>query len=126
MAKKLEPFNFKKHKPQDVGLGGPSTEYLVTLDSPDGGVWVVPSIWWDDEGKPTLVENQDKVFEIAKQYEKENNVVFPRFPKGEYKQADMFAQARSKAGGASKGLLANDVSKEARAKAAKTFINALD
>ena len=38
----------------------------------------------------------------------------------------MFAQARSKAGGASKGLLANDVSKEARAKAAKTFINTLD
>ena len=52
MAKKLEPFNFKKHKPQDVGLGGLSRV----------------SRWWDDEGKPTLVENQDKVFEIAKQY----------------------------------------------------------
>ena len=125
MAKKLEPFNYKKHKPQDVGLGGLSTEYLVTLDSPDGGVWVVPSIWWDEEGNPTLVENQDKVFEIAKQYEKENNVMFPRFPQGEYKQADMFAQARSKAGGASKGLLARDISKEQQAKTAKTFVEAL-
>lgn len=125
MAKKLEPFNYKKHKPQDVGLGGPSTEYLVTLDSPDGNVWVVPSIWWDEEGNPTLVENQDKVFELAKQYEKENNVMFPRFPQGEYKQADMFAQARSKAGGASKGLLAKDISKEQQAKTAKTFVEAL-
>lgn len=125
MAKKLEPFDYRKHKPQDVGLGGPSTEYLVTLDSPDGGVWVVPSIWWDEEGNPTLVKNQDKVFELAKQYEKENNVMFPRFPQGEYKQADMFAQARSKAGGASKGLLAKDISKEKQAKTAKTFVEAL-
>ncbi len=125
MPMTLEPFDYTKHKPQDVGLGGLSTEYLITVDSPEGGVMVIPSIWWDDKGKPTLIKDQREAVLLAKDYEKKTNKQFPRFAPKDYKKADMFARKRSKAGGATKSLLALDI-KEEKAKAAKTFKESLD
>jgi hypothetical protein len=124
MPMTLEPFDYKKHKPQDVGLGGPSTEYLITVDSPEGGVMVIPSIWWDGDGKPRLIEDQEEAVMLAQQYEKTTSKQFPRFAPKAYKEADTFAQKRSKAGGASSSNLARDM-KEEQAKAAKTFKEAL-
>ena len=121
----LEPFNPSKHQPQDVGLGGPSTEYLITVDSPDGGVMVIPSIWWDEEGKPQLIEDQDEAVSLAVEYEKGNDVVFPRFAPKAYKEADTFAQKRSKTGGASFMPLAIDLNVIEKAKTAKTFVESL-
>ncbi len=121
----LEPFDNEKHTPQDVGLGGLSTEYLITVDSPDGGVMVIPSIWWDEEGKPQLIEDQDEAVSLALEYEKGNNKQFPRFAPKAYKEADAFAQERSKAGGASKKALAMDLDKAEKAKTAKTFVDSL-
>ena len=125
MPMTLEPFDYKKHKPQDVGLGGLSTEYLITVDSPEGGVMVVPSIWWDAEGKPTLVKDQREAILLAKDYEKSANRQFPRFAPKAYQEADKFARERSKAGGASNSYLAKDI-KEEQAKTAKTFKESLD
>ena len=122
--KTLIPFDFKKHKPQDIGLGGPSTEYLITVDSPEGGVMVIPSIWWDEQGSPRLIDNQNTAVELAKKYERDSGKQFPRFGTKAYKEADRWAASRSKAGGASKGALAQDVRQE-QAKAAKTFTDAL-
>tara|TARA_R110002126_G_scaffold19559_1_gene73462 strand:+ start:235 stop:609 length:375 start_codon:yes stop_codon:yes gene_type:complete len=120
----LEPFDYTKHKPQDVGLGGPSTEYLITVDSPEGGVMVIPSIWWDEEGKPILIKDQREAVSLAKDYEETTNKQFPRFAAKAYKEADSWAAKRSKAGGASKAFLARDI-KEEQAKTAKTFKEAL-
>ena len=124
MPMTLEPFDYMKHKPQDVGLGGPSTEYLITVDSPEGGVMVIPSIWWDSDGKPKLIENQREAVLLAKDYEKTTNKQFPRFAFKAYQEADKFARERSEAGGASTSFLARDI-KEEQAKAAKTFKEAL-
>jgi len=114
---KLVPFDPEIHTPQDIGLGGPSTEYLVTIDSSDGEVMVVPSIWWDEEGNPELLGDvekiknnefgidEDAVRNIVAEYEKETGNTFPRFGKAgvedNYKLADAWAQQRSKDGGAS-------------------------
>ena len=124
MPMTLEPFDYRKHKPQDVGLGAPSTEYLITVDSPEGGVMVIPSIWWNEEGKPTLIKDQREAVLLAKDYEKKSNKQFPRFAPKAYKEADSWAAKRSKAGGASKTFLARDI-KEEQAKTAKTFKEAL-
>lgn len=109
---KLVPFDPEQHTPKDIGLGGPSTEYLITVDSPDGKVMVVPSIWWDEKGEPAFIGdlNEDKIYvediiKIAQDYEKETGLSFPRFGEAgnpdNYKLADTWAMKRSKAGGAS-------------------------
>lgn len=114
----FQPFDPNIHKPKDIGLGGPSTEYLVTIDSPDGQVMVVPSIWWDEKGNPTFLGNietgeidQDKIVDLVTQYEKNMNQMFPRFGQAgvsdNYRIADRFATSRSKTGGASKVPLIN-------------------
>lgn len=106
------PFNPSIHTPQDIGLGGPSTEYLITIDGPDGEVIVVPSIWWNDEGNPVFFGdmqtneiNQQDILEQVMRYEESTNERFPRFGKvgvpDNYRIADRFAQSRSQAGGAS-------------------------
>lgn len=122
---KLEPFDYTKHKAQDVGLGGPSTEYLITVDSPEGGVMVIPSIWWDAEGKPQHIKDQRQAVKLAQDYEASSKKQFPRFAPKAYKEADSWAASRSKAGGATKGFLATDKVLENKAKAANTFTDAL-
>ena len=86
---------------------------------------VIPSIWWDEKGKPQLIEDQDEAVSLALEYEQGNDKQFPRFAPKAYKEADEFAQQRSKAGGASKQALATDVSKINAAEEAKTFVDAL-
>ena len=109
----LVPFDPAIHTPQDVGLGEPgsvSTEYIATVDAPDGSVMLIPTIWWDAEGNPKLFkrEDTDKAIELAIDYEKSTGKQFPRFPAGAYAEADDYAISRSKAGGASQTPLARD------------------
>jgi hypothetical protein len=107
-AEQLEPFDPNKHQPRDVGLGGLSTEYTVTQDSPDGNVWVVPSIWWDQNGDPVVLKDEQQINQLAKQYEQSTGREFPRFPAGQYELADQWAQNRSAQGGASAVPLATE------------------
>jgi hypothetical protein len=108
----LIPFDPSMHAPQDIGLGGPSTEYLITIDGPDNQVLVVPSIWWDDKGNPIFIGNietnkinEDEIIELVQKYESTTGEKFPRFGEtnnpDNYTIADRFAQFRSKQGGAS-------------------------
>jgi len=117
------PFNPSIHEPKDIGLGGPSTEYLVTIDSPDGQVMVVPSIWWDKEGNPTFLGDLETgdiavedILKNVQEYEQETKQSFPRFGTAgvpdNYRIADRFAASRSKAGGASKVPLINALDKD--------------
>ena len=71
----LIPFDPSIHAPQDIGLGGPSTEYLITIDGPDNQVLVVPSIWWHDKGNPIFLGNietnkinEDEIIELVQKY----------------------------------------------------------
>jgi len=109
----LVPFDPAIHTPQDLGLGEPgsvSTEYIATVDAPDGSVMLIPTIWWDAEGNPKLFEREDtdKAIELAIDYEQSTGKQFPRFPAGAYAEADDYAISRSKAGGASQTPLARD------------------
>jgi hypothetical protein len=103
----LVPFDKDIHTPRDVGFGGPSTEYTMTVDAPDGQVAVIPSIWWDTNGEPVVLDQRDaerRSFE----YEQETGKQFPRFPAGGYELADEYAQARTRQGGASESPLASE------------------
>jgi hypothetical protein len=103
----LVPFDKDIHTSRDVGLGGPSSEYTMTVDAPDGQVAVIPSIWWDTNGEPVVLDQRDaerRSFE----YEQETGKQFPRFPAGGYELADEYAQARTRQGGASESPLASE------------------
>jgi hypothetical protein len=103
----LLPFDKDIHTSRDVGLGGLSSEYTMTVDAPDGQVAVIPSIWWDTNGEPVVLDQRDaerRSFE----YEQETGKQFPRFPAGGYELADEYAQARTRQGGASESPLASE------------------
>ena len=102
----LIPFDPETMKPQDIGFGQPSTEILISEDSPEGQVWNIPSLWWSPEGNPTYVSPRTAA-RLAYTYEKENDVKLPRFPKGAYKEASEAAQESSSVGGATNRKLAN-------------------
>jgi|GEM_PF-4843047 len=76
---KLRPFDPRQDQPQDMGLGGLSTEYTVTNRAPDGGFWNIPSIWWDAEGRPSLVD-ADAAQQFALDYEARTGRRFERIP----------------------------------------------
>jgi hypothetical protein len=120
----LIPFDSRIHKPRDLGLGGLSTEYTATVDSPEGEVMIIPTIWWDEKGEPTLFKNIEEAMATALEYEKLQNRQFPRFPAGAYEEADKWAIDRSKAGGATTPL-AIDIDKKNKAKVANTFVEAI-
>ena len=113
MPSNLVPFDPDKHTAQDVGFGSPSTEVTITVDMPDGTIGVIPSVWWDKEGKPKLVGNEAEAIQLAQQYEKNNKKQFPRFGEvgnpSNYRIADVWAQGRSASGGATLGELAQDL-----------------
>ena len=100
----LEPFDPAKHSPADVGLGGKSTEYLMSEKSPDGMFWNIPSIWWGPNGNAYLFKGRpDDAWEMAKNWEENTGEKFPRF---ESLDAAMMAAARrSDEGGAMKSRL---------------------
>lgn len=102
----LVPFDPETMKPQDIGFGQPSTEILISEDSPDGKVWNIPSLWWTREGEPVYVTPQTAA-RLAFVYERDNGVKFPRFPEGAYEKASEEAQIRSNNEGATNIRLAN-------------------
>jgi len=99
----LMPFDPQKNKPQDIGKGGPSTEVLITEYDGEGRVWNIPSVWWDDEGRPLELDTKNAVA-VAKDYERQTGKMFPRFDSLE--EGVRAAKKRSKKGGATKDLLA--------------------
>ena len=97
----LEPFNPAKHSPQDVGLGGMSTEFLVTDYDPQGKPFNYPTIWFDQGGRAYYLP--DQAYSLAIDYENATGRRFPRFD--EVGQGAFSAMNRSAMGGASTGLL---------------------
>jgi len=101
------PFDPKKHKPVDaVSLGLPNakkgmdaTEFLASEKSPEGGVWNIPTIWFNEKtGEPTYFKNIDRAWNEAKAYEEKTGKKFPRFKT--LPLAVAAAEGRSKKGGA--------------------------
>lgn len=99
----LHPFDPSRDKPRDVGLGGPSTEYLSTSEDNLGLAFNHPQIWWDNHGNPHMMSG-DAGREMALQYERAMSLLFPRFDN--IGQAEWFAMNRSANGGGLSGLLA--------------------
>ena len=99
----LEPFNPQKHTPQDVGLGGLSTEYLETGEDDSGVPFNFPTIWFNADGNAVLVP-AETARSLALDYEKVTGKKFPRYDT--LGVGVEMAMHRSAAGGATKGLLA--------------------
>ena len=100
----LEPFDPKKHKPIDTVDGNKATEYTTTMKSPDGKVWNIPQIWFDEKTKEPKYLAGDKAWDAAAKYEERTKKKFPRF--NSIKEGDTAAQERSNAGGATDKSLA--------------------
>lgn len=98
----LKPFDIATDTPQDVGLGGPSTEYLAGAQDPWGNEFNYPTIWWIN-GKPTLL-SPDAAYEQALRYEASTGKLFPRYRNAE--ASGFAAENRSALGGAETGPLA--------------------
>jgi hypothetical protein len=99
----LAPYDPRKNVPRDIGLGGPSTEFLATEYDPSGQVMNYPSIWWDKQGNPHLLE-PDAAYQQALDYEQTALKSFPRFPN--IGAAEFAAENRSAMGGGDVGPLA--------------------
>ena len=92
----MVPFDPRQHKARDIGLGGPSTEYLATEYDPTGKVMNYPQIWWDKAGNPRLLD-PDAAYDMAQRYEQTTGESFPRFPS--ISAAEFAAENRSALGG---------------------------
>lgn len=100
----LQPYAPGYNFPQDVGLGGISTEYVATDYDPQGQVMNYPQIWYDQQGMANLLP-QDQAMQQALAYENGSGLRFPRFDS--IGNADTFAQNRSAMGGAENTPLAS-------------------
>ena len=98
----MKPFNPETDQPQDVGLGGPSTEYIAGGTDERGNEFNYPQIWWIG-GKPVLLP-PDEAYKKAIEYEAATGKLFPRYRNAG--AASFAAENRSALGGASMGLLA--------------------
>lgn len=94
---KLSPYDPQKNKPQDLGLGGPSTEFLATIDDPKGGYRNIPTIWYNNQGKAQLV-NQDIAAGLADLTQRVTGRSFPNYK--DVPTAVKSAEQRSQQGGA--------------------------
>jgi len=101
----LEPFDPKKHKPQDLGLGGLSTEYLSTEADDDGIPFNFPTIWFKPNGEAMQVPVETARM-LSLDYEKATGKKFPRFERGNFGAGAERAMHRSAMNGAMQGLLA--------------------
>ena len=97
----LKPFNPATDVPQDVGLGGPSTEYLAGSQDPMGNEFNYPQIWWAG-GKPALLDPA-AAYEQALKYEAATGLYAPRYRNSG--AAEFAAQNRSALGGAERRSL---------------------
>lgn len=95
----LVPFDHRTMKPKDVGLGGPSTEYLATVFDSEGRPVNIPLIWWTPSGQPVLM-NEQNALSFFNDYESKANALAPRY--STIGQAVEFAMHRSALGGASR------------------------
>lgn len=100
----LKPYQPGYNFPQDVGLGGISTEYVATDYDPQGQVMNYPQIWYDQQGMANLLP-QEQAMQQALAYEEGSGMRFPRF--NSIGNADTFAQHRSIMGGAEQVPLAS-------------------
>lgn len=92
----MQPFNPETDRPQDVGFGGPSTEYLAGAEDPYGNQFNYPQIWWQD-GKPVLLD-PDAAYDQSMRWEGATGLMFPRYRSAD--GAEMAARSRSEQGGA--------------------------
>jgi hypothetical protein len=99
----FEPYDPAKHQPQDLGLGGMSTEYTATQNAPDGGFWNIPTIWYTQQGEAQLLDPKDAQA-LAQMYEQQTGRRFPRYETPEIGAER--AMHRSAMGGATQGRLA--------------------
>lgn len=97
----LAPYDPKVNKPQDIGLGGPSTEYLNTGPM-FGGVVNYPQIWWGKDGKPVLLDPK-AAWMFSKDYQEATGERFPAYDN--IRVAEWAAKSRSAQGGAEKQKL---------------------
>lgn len=93
----LQPFNALRMHPRDVGLGGPSTEYLASEYDQYQSPVNVPQIWWDQGGNPVMLSPEDALSMMAL-YEDQTKTYAPRY--SDIGQAAEFAMHRSANGGA--------------------------
>lgn len=93
----LKPYQPGYNFPQDVGLGGVSTEYLATDVDPQGRVMNYPQVWYDRQGMANLLP-PDQAMQQALAYEESSAQQFPRF--NSVGSAETFAKNRSIMGGA--------------------------
>ena len=101
---KLVPFDASVHKPIDLPTGRQATEYTSTSIDPISKKWMVhPSIWFNQNGDPVHLNDDDGVM-AALYYEISSGNKFPRF--SEEKNANIFAGDRTAKGGGRGGLLA--------------------
>ena len=98
----LQPFDPATMVARDVGYGGPSTEYLFTVEDSEGRAVNIPAIWWDAYGNPHKL-NPQNALAMAAQYEAQNALYSPRYDN--IGQAVEFAQHRSANGGAMRSPL---------------------
>ena len=101
----LEPFDPAKHSPQDVGLGGLSTEYLATDLDPEGAAFNFPTIFFGEDGKAVYFEDPRAAMAQALAYEERIGQRFPRF--SDIDSAVEAARNRSQMGGATTVPLMN-------------------
>lgn len=99
----MKPFNPETDEPQDVGLGGPSTEYLAGGVDERGNQFNYPQIWFIG-GKAVLLPPEE-AYQKAIAYEAATGKYFPRYRNDE--AASFAAQNRSALGGATMGPLAS-------------------
>jgi len=104
----LRPFTPGRDTPQDMGLGGLSTEYLATVQN-GKGEWVnIPLIWWDTAGQPHLM-SEDEAIARHSDWELSQGVRAPRFDN--LGVAELSARNRSAAGGATETPLYRSLKK---------------
>ena len=96
-----KPFNPETNTPRDVGLGGPSTEYIATSQDENGVPFNFPRIWWTN-GEPMLLPEEEARYR-ALQYEQATGERFPRFDT--FGAGGFSAMNRSAMGGAQLGPL---------------------
>lgn len=99
---KLAPYDPKKNTPQDLGLGGVSTEYTATVDTPQGTYKTIPQVWFRPSGKAQLVP-EDLARYLAGLTERVTGRSFPEYQSVD--EADLDASMRSRGGGAEKQSL---------------------
>ena len=98
----LRPFDPRRDNPQDVGLGGQSTEYLITGQDWQGNAMNYPSIWYDADGTAHLLDEENALAQTQR-WEAMQRQRAPRYENTG--QAVEFAQHRSANGGASTNAL---------------------